>query len=86
MSAYRARRHVALIADELQPIGVPFESEPSGTSMPKDEEVARAVLEAKILAGTFYRLGREARPQFAWRCITLADALAAALKSTFGED
>lgn len=64
MAAYRARREVAAFAAELEPAEgsvAPTPSRPSTCS--SDEEIARAVLEAKVLAGTFYRLGREARPQ-----------------------
>lgn len=50
---------------------------------PLDEQVAGAVLAALTLAGVLHRLGREARPRFAWRCETLAAALDAALADTF---
>lgn len=48
-----------------------------------DEQAARAVLEAQRLAGAFARLGREARPEIAWRCEKLAAALREALADLF---
>lgn len=50
-----------------------------------DEQVARAVLEAKNLAGAFHRLGLEARPQFAWRASGMAQAIQSALVEFFEE-
>lgn len=46
-----------------------LKKEPRAPSTPTtDEQVARALLEARGLAGAFLRLGHEARPAFAWRC------------------
>lgn len=49
-----------------------------------DEQIARALLEARGVAGTFLRIGREARPQFAWRAERLGGAIAAAIDDYFG--
>jgi len=50
-----------------------------------DQQVAVAVLEARNLAGAFLRLGREARPQLAWRCEETGAAIAEALHRYFEE-
>jgi hypothetical protein len=50
-----------------------------------DKQVAVAFLEARNLAGAFLRLGREARPQLAWRCEGVGAALAGALHRYFEE-
>ena len=86
MAAHRARQRVASLADDFASREGVLVSEPApGTSSSKDDEVAHAILEAKVLAGAFFRLGREARPQFAWRCTEVAKALASVLESVFGE-
>lgn len=86
VAACRARKRFGVFADETAARESVVEREPAaGTSSPKDDEVAHAILEAKVLAGTLFRLGREARPQFAWRCAEIAEALAAALESVLGE-
>ncbi len=48
-----------------------------------DEQVARALLEARGVAGTFLRLGRDARPQLAWRSERLGTAIVAAIDDYF---
>jgi len=50
-----------------------------------DDQVAAAILEARNLAGAFLRLGREARPQLAWRCEGVGSTLQAALIRYFKE-
>lgn len=73
-----------MLAAELEP-GTRPEATPRHAP-PVDEQVARAFLEAKGLAGTFTRLGLEARPALAWRCTHVAQALASALDETIGKD
>ncbi len=46
---------------------------------------AVAILEARNLSGAFLRLGREARPQLAWRCESVGTAVAEALHRYFEE-
>jgi len=46
-----------------------------GKSAPTDEQVLGAVQMGILLAVTLRRLGREARPQFAWWCTEGADLL-----------
>ena len=47
--------------------------------------MAVAFLEARNLAGAFLRLGREARPQLAWRCESVGTAISQALHRHFEE-
>ena len=68
---------------QLQPVGIE-----RGTLLPvadPDQQVAVAILEARNLAGAFHRLGREARPQLAWRCESTGSAIAEALHRYFEE-
>lgn len=85
-AAYRQRQAVAaelVPADASDLADLSLEAcwtpEPPGD----DEQVARAISDAKGPAGQFLRLGREARPQFAWRCENVGLALAAALDEYF---
>ena len=50
-----------------------------------DDQVAVAVLEGRGVAGAFLRLGREARPQLAWRCEGVGAAISEALRRFFPE-
>jgi hypothetical protein len=50
-----------------------------------DDQVAVAILETRNLAGAFLRLGREARPQLAWRCEGAGAAITDALHRYFEE-
>ena len=50
-----------------------------------DDQVARAIFEARGIGAAFLRLGREARPQLAWRCEKVGDAITAALHAYFEE-
>ena len=71
MAASRARRTAAVIRAELQADGAPLEPVVHARPAPVaavDEQVARAFVEAKSLAGVFARLGSDARPALAWRC------------------
>ena len=89
VAAHRARRATAAIRTELQAAGATHEPVVHADPPPRasvDEEVARAFVEAKSLAGVFARLGSQARPQIAWRCTRVAQALSAAINETLGKD
>lgn len=89
VAAHRARRSAAAVRAELAAEGAPPEpavhAHPAPRS-PVDEQVARAYLEAKSLAGVFARLGTDARPTLAWRCTRVAQALGAVIDETLGKD
>lgn len=70
-------------AEALEPVGDERGVLPA--SVHPDEQVARAVLEARGLAAALRRLGREARPQLAWRCEGVGAALDDALARYFKE-
>lgn len=67
----------------LQTVGVEQGSLPAAAD--PDQQVAVAILEARNLAGAFLRLGREARPQLAWRCEGVGVAITGALHRYFEE-
>lgn len=48
-----------------------------------DEQVARAVIEARSVGLALVRLGAEARPEFAWRCAKAGEAITEALADSF---
>lgn len=79
IAAMREREAVA----SLIPVGVERGHLPPAAHT--DDQVAVAVLEAQTLAGSLYRLGREARPQLAWRCEGLGSAITQALRRYFKE-
>jgi hypothetical protein len=91
VAAYRARG--AVIAAQFETAGdewddvetVATESMPPApaTSASTDEQVARAILEARAVAGSLLRLGHQARPEFAWRCERAGLAIAKALDTYF---
>ncbi|NLE21891.1 MAG: hypothetical protein GX624_03785 [Actinobacteria bacterium] len=88
--AERRRKAVAQWQD-LQPATLTPYVGPDGPVSPPpprkqahpDEQVARAILEARGIAGAFAVLAREVRPQFAWRCEKVADGLHALLDEYF---
>lgn len=89
VAAHRARRATALVRAELQAAGATHEPVVHADPPPMssaDEQVARAFVEAKSLAGVFARLGSQARPALAWRCTHVAQALTTAIHETLGED
>lgn len=55
----------------------------SVVSVPVDEQVARAVIEARAIGFAFQRLGTQARPDLAWRCSKVGDAIVTALAEFF---
>lgn len=52
---------------------------------PSDEQVARAILEARAVGFALLRLGTEARPELAWRCTKLGEQIVAAVTDIFEE-
>ena len=89
MKACRARRAAATVLTEFQAEGAPPGPVVHAHPAPRastDEQVARAFLEAKALAGVFARLGVDARPALAWRCTHVAEALTSAINETLGGD
>jgi len=88
-AASRARQASAVVRAEFEAEGAPLEPVVHAHPAPKaatDEQVARAFLEAKTLAGVFARLGVDARPALAWRCTRVAQALDSAINETLGKD
>ena len=88
-AASRARRTATLIRAEFQAEGAPLEPVVHAHPAPcaaVDEQVARAFMEAKSLAGVFARLGTVARPALAWRCSRVSQALTTAINETLGKD
>jgi hypothetical protein len=79
----RAERRRRADAVEL-PTLVP--AEPSMSARPVDAQVERALLEARAVGFALMRLGSQARPELAWRCTKLGEAIIAALGSTFGKE
>lgn len=50
-----------------------------------DEQVAQALIEARAAGFAMQRLGTQARPELAWRCTNLGNAIVEAIRSTFPE-
>lgn len=79
------RRRVAEAGLESWP-GTVKPPEPTVKQRSADEQVERAILEARTIGFAFMRLGTQARPELAWRCTKMGEALLASLKDTFGKD
>lgn len=82
MRALRQRRATAELTAlpdvlPLQPV--------TPTAASVDDQVARSLLEARATGFALQRLGTQARPELAWRCTKLGDAIVAALHDTFPE-
>lgn len=85
-AAFRRSRRVAELVpiDHLEPVGrvgagtLPTPAHP-------DEQVVRALIDARGLVAGLLRLGREARPALAWRCEAVGKALNEALHRYFEE-
>lgn len=75
-------RHNEIVWEPLDDVVAEHVPEPTPTPNP-DDAVAGAIVEARIIAGTFRNLGRRARPQLAWRCTKTAEAIHAALEDYF---
>ena len=82
-AAYRHRCN-EIVWEPLDDAGADhLATSPEPTSRP-DDAVARAVIEARTLACAFTSLNRCARPQLAWRCQKMGEAIHAALDDYFG--
>jgi hypothetical protein len=80
----QAARHQREIAREVEtPIAPDLAPYVPSIANATDEYVAATLLEARRIAGAFTRLGREARPAFAWRCETAAEGITAVLDKAF---
>lgn len=82
MRAMRRRRvtsELVPLADQVRPAPIHV------TSGTVDGQIARALLEARLVGFAFQRLGTQARPDLAWRCTRLGDAIIDALGDNFGE-
>lgn len=51
-----------------------------------EDQIARSILEARSIGFAFQRLGSLARPELAWRCTNLGDAIISALAETFPDE
>ena len=86
-AAHRRKRLAAEASPpprHLRTVGVEHGSLRAGRLTPTSRSPSR-ILEARNLSGAFLRLGREARPQLAWRCEGVGAALAEALHRYFEE-
>jgi len=83
--AERRRRQLAIIA-EANGSPLPRVEVPVSPSSPVDDQVARALVDARGIAFALQRLGAQARPELAWRCTKLGDAIVASITDAFGKD
>lgn len=82
VAAYRKRTAV----DDMEPLPDVANAAPAPIAAGSvDDQVARAVLEARAIGFALQRLGRKARPEFAWRCEQLGAAIGKAVIEAFGE-
>ena len=51
-----------------------------------DEQVRRALLEARAIGFAFLRLGSQARPELRWRCTKVGQAIVDAIGESFGKE
>lgn len=82
MRALRNRR----LSDELVPLPDVIRNAPvrlSGRST--DDQVQSALVELRSIGFALLRLGVVARPDLAWRCTRLGEAVESALEETFGK-
>lgn len=71
--------------DELLPLPDVIRDAPvSVAGRSTDLQVQQAVVETRTLAFTLLRLGIEARPELAWRCTRMGEAIQQALEDHFG--
>lgn len=82
--AFRQRRAGSLALQDLGGVPSVAAGPARGRPASSDEQVARTLLETRGIAGTWLRLGHEARPQFAWRSEKLGTAIASAIDDYFG--
>jgi len=84
--ASHRRRHAVdglFPADSLEPVGHEHGMLPPPAST--EDQVACAILEARAVASSFLRLGREACPQLRWRCEGVGTPFGEALARYFRE-
>ena len=82
--ACRVRASRARHSTDLEPLpGAPVAV--TVQSHRPDDQVARAILDARAVAYALTRLSRQVRPEFAWRCERLGTAILSALADTFPE-
>lgn len=79
--AYAARKRALPYLPHVPP---PATDENVPHLVGSDEEVARAILEARSIASAVSRLSHMARPEFAWRLELVAHVLTSALDEYFG--
>jgi hypothetical protein len=87
VAAHRSRQSAPIAKPVEFHEDLPEPAQPLGCEAPigdPDGQVAAAVLEAETLAAVFLRLGRQARPQFAWRCEKVGRSLQQAMTDNFG--
>ena len=65
------------------PPAEPAVSIPPSKTAGTADQVAQAILEARMVTGALLRLGTVARPQFAWRCAKAGAELREALEKYF---
>lgn len=83
--AERRRRQIAVLnASVGSPL--PVVEVPLPPMSAVDDQVARALLDARGVGFALQRLGAHARPELAWRCTKLGDTIVAAISDAFGKD
>jgi endogenous inhibitor of DNA gyrase (YacG/DUF329 family) len=84
-AAFRRSRSIAKLVpvDHMETIGTAHGTLPAPAH--PDDQLARAIFEARGIGAAFLRLGREARSQLAWRCERVGEAITEALHAYFEE-
>ena len=84
-AAFRRSRSIAVLVPvgRMETVGTGYGSLPAPAH--PDDQVARAIFEARGIGAAFFRLGREARPALAWRCEEVGKAIEEALHAYFEE-
>lgn len=84
-SACRLRAHRSrIVVAHLESLPDAVMSAPVGVAQTStDEQIARAVLDARAVGFALQRLGTQARPELAWRCTKAGNAIIASLQSNF---
>ncbi len=87
VAAWRSRARIRELAvlqpAAWEPSDVPPLEVPETASVSTDEQVARAILSGRGVAAALEVLGREARPQFAWRCEKAGEEITRVLDTYF---
>jgi endogenous inhibitor of DNA gyrase (YacG/DUF329 family) len=84
-AAFRRSGSIAKLVpvDHMETVGTAHGTLPAPAH--PDDQVARAIFEARGIGAAFFRLGREARPALAWRCEEVGKAIEEALHAYFEE-